>query len=142
MIIKTLRVILVYLLAFLFTAVGVLHFTHPDGFVDIVPAMLPWPLALVYISGLFEILGGVGLALPWSRRWASYVLLALLIAVYPANINMWWNDVPMNGATFSGLEHGIRLPFQFVLMAWTYWAGRCIGIGANAAPRKTAEPSE
>ena len=67
-------------------AVGVLHFVRPKAFVRIVPKFLPTPLALVYISGFFEILGGVGLLIPETRTWAAWGLIALYVAVFPANI--------------------------------------------------------
>src|SRR6185312_9033984 len=68
--------------------IGVLHFVVPDVFTSIVPAYLPAPRALVLVSGVFEILGGVGLQIPRVRRAASYGLVALYISVFPANVNM------------------------------------------------------
>ena len=82
-----------WFLAASFVAVGVGHFTNPAPFVSIVPPYLPEPLALVYISGFFEILGGIGLLIPQTRRAAGWGLLALLVAVYPANIHMLVNEV-------------------------------------------------
>ena len=136
---KILRYISIYLLAFAFIMIGVLHFTDPSGFLDIMPPQLPWPLVLVYISGFFEIIGGIGLALPWTRRWASYGLVALLIAVYPANIHMWWNNVPMNGVTFPSWAHAFRLSFQFVLIAWVLWAGQSFIKGAGKPSQRPVD---
>ena len=72
----------------LFIAAGVNHFVSPDFYLKIVPGYLPWPLALVYVSGFFEVVGGIGVAVPKLRRAAVWRLLALLVAVFPANVHM------------------------------------------------------
>src|SRR5947208_1213386 len=76
------------LLAFGVIGSGILHFVRPAPFVAIVPDYLPYPLTLVYVSGFFEILGGIGLFIPRVSRWAAWGLIALFIAVFPANIYM------------------------------------------------------
>ena len=94
-----------------------------DFFLKMMPPVLPVPLALVWISGGFEILGGLGLLVPQTRRFSSWGLIALLIAVYPANIHMMLN--PEQFAEFaSPLALYIRMPFQFVFIAWAWWIGR------------------
>jgi uncharacterized membrane protein len=80
-------------LAVFMIAIGVVHFAAPDGFVQIVPKSLPAPLLLVYVSGAFEILGGVGILVPRTRRLSGYGLVALYLAVFPANINMAVNHI-------------------------------------------------
>ncbi len=77
-----------YALAALFLGSGTLHFVSPGPFIRIVPPLLPWPAALVAISGAAEIAGGLGLLTRKWRRAAGYGLIALLIAVFPANIYM------------------------------------------------------
>lgn len=101
--------------------VGVLHFAKPDPFVKIVPDFLPYPLALVYISGFFEILGGVGLLIPQVSRAAAWGLIALFIAVFPANINMTVNNIQLEGIPHNQVLYWVRLPFQAVLIAWAWW---------------------
>ncbi|MCA2979274.1 MAG: DoxX family membrane protein, partial [Myxococcaceae bacterium] len=81
-----------WVLAGLMTFAGVMHFVTPGPFERIVPRPLPAPRALVFVSGAFEVLGGVGLLLPFSQRVAAWGLVALLIAVFPANVNMALND--------------------------------------------------
>src|SRR5437660_8041610 len=76
------------LLSAAMVCVGILHFATPDFFVGIVPKVLPQPLALVFVSGFFEVLGGSGLLVPPVRRAASLGLVVLYLAVFPANINM------------------------------------------------------
>jgi uncharacterized membrane protein len=114
---KTFRV----LLALFFIGAGVSHFANPQPFVQIVPPFLPWPFGLVWISGFFEILGGLGLLVTTLRRSAGIGLIALLVAVYPANIYMAVNNVPFGDAHLPWWAHLIRLPFQFVLIALVYW---------------------
>ena len=109
------------LLALLFITSGIAHFANPQPFVQIVPPFLPWPLGLVWISGFFEILGGVGLLVPRLRRSAGIGLIALLVAVYPANIYMAVSNVPFGNAQLPWWADLIRLPFQFVLIALVYW---------------------
>ncbi len=85
---NTTRIVLRYVAAIGFIAAGVMHFVHADWFTKIVPPAFPAPEALVAISGFFEIVGGVGLLIPPLRGAASWGLIALLIAVFPANIYM------------------------------------------------------
>lgn len=100
---------------------GVLHFVASEPFIRIVPDFLPYPAALVYISGVIEIALGLTLLLPPLSQWAAWGLVALFIAVYPANINMAVNQIQIGGFPSSWWFHAIRLPLQFVLIAWAYW---------------------
>ena len=101
--------------------VGTLHFVVDEPFIKIVPDFLPAPAALVYISGFFEILGAIGLLIPPVSRWAAWGILALFIAVFPANINMAVNHIHIDGVPDGAWFQAIRLPFQAVLIAWAYW---------------------
>lgn len=103
---------------------GVLHFAQPDPFIRIVPGFLPAPAALVYISGAIEILLGIGLLIPPLRQGAAWGLVALFVAVFPANLNMAINHIQIAGIPDSWWFQAIRLPFQFVLIAWAYWYTR------------------
>ena len=100
---------------------GITHFIAPDTYVKIVPPQLPYPEAIVYISGFFEILGGIGLLVPLVSQAAAWGLVLLLIAVYPANINMAVNNIHLDNIPDGNWFQAIRLPFQFVLIAWAYW---------------------
>jgi Predicted membrane protein len=109
------------ILAFFFISVGILHFVKPEPFVEIVPEVLPAKTELVYISGLFEILGGIGMLVARTRAIAGWGLIALLIAVFPANINM-----AMNSNQFPKIPElllWLRLPLQPVLI---YWVWKCM----------------
>ena len=110
-----------YLLAAAMMGVGLMHFVRPEGFVAIVPAMLPFPLALVYLSGFFEMAGGAGLLVPRFRKAAAWGLVLLYIAVFPANINMAINQIPLDGNSLPVWALWARLPLQFVFIAWAWW---------------------
>ncbi|MEL6139180.1 MAG: hypothetical protein AAFR42_17460 [Cyanobacteria bacterium J06628_6] len=103
---------------------GILHFAITDSFVTIVPGFLPFPAALVYISGVIEIVLGTALLVPQVQQLAAWGLVALFIAVYPANINMAVNDLLLEEVPNSWIFHVVRLPLQFVLIAWAYWFTR------------------
>ena len=113
------RVVLFAVAAF-FTFAGVGHFTNTEFFVAIVPPYLPGPYELVYISGVFEILGGVGVLIPATRRLAGFGLLALLVAVYPANIHMMMHPELFPDVSPTGLY--VRMPFQFLFAAAIWWS--------------------
>jgi uncharacterized membrane protein len=117
----TIKSVLRVLLAIFMITAGTLHWVTPAPFVKIVPSFLPYPLALVYISGVFEILGGVGLLVPPVSQAAAWGLIALFIAVFPANINMAVNRIQMDGIPDSDLLRWGRLPFQAILIAWAWW---------------------
>jgi uncharacterized membrane protein len=110
------------LLAALFVVAGVSHFTSRDFFVSIVPPYLPWPGALVAVSGITEIVLGVLLLMPAARRLAGWGLMALLVAVFPANIYMAVH--PDLYPTISPMALMIRLPLQVVLIGLVYWLSR------------------
>ena len=102
---------------------GVAHFRNPEPFVSIVPGWLPAHRGLVAVSGACEILGGVGLLIPPVSRAAAWGLIALFVAVFPANVNMAIKDIPMDGKHFGWLLW-LRLPLQAVLIAWAWWYTR------------------
>jgi uncharacterized membrane protein len=113
-----------WVLAIAMVAIGVLHLVRPDGFVKIVPRALPAPLVLVIVSGLCEIAGGLGLLFERTRRAASWGLVALYVAVFPANVNMAMNDIQPEGAHLSQAVLWGRLPLQLVFIALALWVGR------------------
>jgi uncharacterized membrane protein len=116
---QTFKIVMKYLLALLFILAGVNHFRDPEFYLRIMPPWLPWPSALHLIAGFFEFVFGVMLLIPRYQKLAAWGLIALLLAVYPANIHMAVNhhlypELPM-------IFHWIRLPLQFVLIAWAWW---------------------
>jgi uncharacterized membrane protein len=115
------------LLALFFVAAGIAHFRWPSLYVQIVPPYLPHPLALVYVSGVCEILGGCGLLIPRLRWVAGWGLIALLLAVFPANVHMALGDVAIRELTIPPLLLWLRLPLQGVFLAWVWWSMRADG---------------
>ncbi|WP_013324852.1 DoxX family protein [Gloeothece verrucosa] len=101
--------------------VGTTHFIRPDQYARIIPPQLPEPFTLVYLSGIFEILGGIGLLIPFISVFAAWGLIALFIAVFPANINQALHSIPIEGIPHHPLLYWFRLPFQAVLIAWAWW---------------------
>lgn len=108
-----------YLLAFFFVAAGINHFINPEFYLQIMPPYLPWPLFLQYVAGFFEILLGILVLIPRYSRMAAWGLILLLIAIFPANINMALN--PDKYPKYSAMAYYIRLPIQFVIIAWAWW---------------------
>ena len=111
------KVVLIGLAAF-FINVGIDHFVNPDFYLSIMPPAFPLHIEAVYISGVFEILGGIGVLIPKFRRFSGWGLVALLIAVYPANIYMaispdTFPDIPVSALYF-------RLVLQFIFFYWAY----------------------
>lgn len=109
------------LLAASMTGAGILHFVHPRAYARVIPPWLPAPRALVYVSGVFEVLGGVGLLLPASQRFAAFGLMALFVAVFPANVYMAQHGIGFGKAPTPVWLLWARLPLQLVLIAWAYW---------------------
>jgi uncharacterized membrane protein len=105
---------------------GVNHFVAPATYVGMMPAELPasWHLALVYVSGVAEAVGGLGLILPVTRRAAAWGLIALFVAVFPANLNMAVNQLPLGDRAVPSWALWARLPLQLVLIAWAWWFTR------------------
>tara|TARA_A100001391_G_scaffold201626_1_gene189125 strand:- start:228 stop:650 length:423 start_codon:yes stop_codon:yes gene_type:complete len=114
------RVSSIVLLVILFVAGGVNHFVSPEVYLKIMPDYLPWQRSLVYVSGFFEILGGVGMAIPRLRRAAGCGVIALLITVFPANVDMVVNSDQFPSIPYWALV--ARLPLQGLLIAWVWWA--------------------
>ena len=114
------RAISAWVIGVFFALAGVNHFIHPQFYQSMMPGYLPWPVALIYISGLAEIVGGLGVLFRPARRIAGWGLILLLLAVFPANI-----QAALHGMEGVNVEQSIlvlRLPFQVVLIAWVYFS--------------------
>ena len=111
-----------WLFGLLFVLAGLTHFRNPDFYINIMPPYLPWHRELVAISGVAEIALGVMMLF---RRWAApagWGLIALLVAVFPANLHMTMN--PELYPSIPPLVLWLRLPLQGVLIAWAYFYTR------------------
>ncbi|MGI8883433.1 MAG: DoxX family protein [Pyrinomonadaceae bacterium] len=114
-----LKLILKWILGTAFVLAGANHFINPDFYLKMMPPFLPAPLFLVYLSGVLEIAFGVFLLVPRYSRFAAFGLIALLIAVFPANIYMAMNSQLFS--EFSPLALYARLPLQLLFIVWTFW---------------------
>ena len=116
------KTVLLYLMSLSYVVAGLRHFSDPAFYLKIMPPYLPWHAFLVAFSGVCEIALGLLLLVPKYRRWAAWGLIALLIAVFPANLQM-----ALNPQTFPDIPPvllWLRLPLQGVLIAWAYWYTR------------------
>ncbi len=121
-----LRAVALVGLAAMFAFTGVMHFLRPRMFEAIVPPSLPAPGTLVSISGVAELLGGIGLLVGSTRVFAAWGLLALLLAVFPANVFMARHPERFRRIA-PAWALWARLPLQPVLMAAVAWAAGVIG---------------
>ena len=109
-----------FLIAALFIVAGAAHFVIPDRYLSIMPPWMPHRMGLVYLSGLLEIAGGAGVLIPNLRKAAGIGLIALLIAVFPANIQMLSNAISAQAAAWYIAILFLRLPLQPLLIVWVY----------------------
>jgi uncharacterized membrane protein len=135
---RTLKRVARWVMVVFMVVSGIGHFVITDTYAAMVPASFPSPRLLVYLSGIAELAGGIGLVMPWPsvRRAAALGIIALLIAVFPANINMAVNHISPPGTHMSPTALWARLPFQALFIAWAWWLAR---VGRDRpAPSTTA----
>ena len=112
------RILSLFGLSVFFVYFGIDHFINPDFYLSIMPPAFPLHAEAVYISGFFEILGGICVLIPSLRKLAGWGLITLLVSVYPANIYM-----AINPEAFPEISIGLlyfRLPLQFLFIYWAY----------------------
>ena len=114
--------VLLWVMGLAYAAAGVNHFVNAELYVSIMPPYVPWHLAMVYISGVAEIALGIGVLVPATRRLAAWGLIALLVAVFPANLHMALAEPGTYDVPAAALW--IRLPVQGLLAAWAWWYTR------------------
>jgi uncharacterized membrane protein len=107
-----------WVLAIFFVGAGANHFLNPAPYLAMMPPYLPWPAGLVWVSGIAEILGGLGLLARPLRAPAAWGLIALLVAVFPANLNVALHGWP--GTSLPAWSLWLRLPLQPLLIWWIY----------------------
>jgi uncharacterized membrane protein len=110
------------LLAVFFLIAGILHFRLDDAFARIVPPMLPFPVAIVWITGLMELAFAAALVAKWRLPLTGLLLSAYLLAVLPANIYMALAQIPLGDTALSPAALWIRVALQFPLIALVLWA--------------------
>jgi len=107
-----------FILAFFMLGAGVMHFAKPDFYLKIMPPYLPAHYELVILSGIFEVVLGFLLLVPKVSKLAAWGIIALLIAVFPANIYLFQNPEVLPAPP---ILHLLRLPLQGLLILWAYW---------------------
>jgi uncharacterized membrane protein len=108
-----------WILAFFFVVAGINHFRSPNFYLKMMPPYIPWHSAMIQISGVAEIALALLALYPRTRRLAGWGLIALLIAVFPANLYMYQN--PGLFPNVPPLTLLIRLPIQGLLIVWAWW---------------------
>lgn len=112
----------VALIGLIFVVGGVMHFLRPRFYLAMMPPWLPAAAALVLVSGVFEILGGIGVLVPATRVIAGWGLIALLFAVFPANVQMLLNARAAHASASTMAVLVARLPLQALLVYWVFRA--------------------
>ncbi|WP_300566025.1 MauE/DoxX family redox-associated membrane protein [Flavobacterium sp.] len=107
-----------YVMALLYILAGFNHFRKPRLYLKIIPPYFSNPKMLNYLSGLAEIVLGICLCIPFTSKYAAWGIIALLIAIFPANLYMYQNDNA--GLGLSKWIRFVRLPLQIVLLFWAY----------------------
>ncbi len=121
------RPIMRYVLALIYLIAGIAHLRSPSGFIAITPHWVPFPAAVIALTGISEIAGAVALAfIAPLRRAAGIALATYAVCVFPANINHAVNDIALGGQHLSWWYHAPRLAFQPVFVWWALWAGGVI----------------
>jgi uncharacterized membrane protein len=122
---STVKRILLYVMSAFYVFAGVNHFRDPGFYLPMMPPYLPWHAELVALSGVAEIGLGLALLVPAWRRLAAWGVMALLVAIFPANLHVALHDVPIGGrAEGLGIWNWVRLPFQLPLLVWAWWYTR------------------
>ena len=111
----------IYVMSIMYVFIGIRHFTDPQYFLDIVPPQLPSKLFLVYLTGLIEVVGGAAILAQKTRKAGAYLLIFLLISVFPANIYLYLSETPQNLLGISKTDALIRMPFQIPLILLAFW---------------------
>ena len=120
----TTKRVLLWVMGVFYVFAGVMHFVTPDFYLKIMPDYLPWHLGLVYLSGFCEVALGLLVLIPVTTTLAAWGLIALLIAVFPANIHQAVHHIQVGATPASPVLLWLRLPFQAVFIAWAWWYTR------------------
>jgi uncharacterized membrane protein len=129
-----LRHLLATLYGIPFVIIGINHFRNPEWFEPIVPEAIGSPRFWVLVSGVFEILLGLMVMIPRTRKYASIGFVAMLISIYWANLNMWINDIEIGNTRLSQFGHVVRAAIQFLLIIVALWLGKLPPFNKKGVP--------
>ena len=121
-----LKKITIYIMSLLYIVIGIKHFLEPDFFIAIVPPALIYKKSIVLISGLIEIIMGFLLLFQKTRKIGAWVIICVLILVFPANIYLYISEVPREIIGISKSQALLRIPFQIPLILLSYWHSKKI----------------
>ena len=107
-------------LFFLFTGIG--HFIRTAPMVAMLPSSIPYRVELIYLTGVFELLGAVGVWIPKLMKITGVCLILMMLAVLPANVYSAFNHVEFGGHEYGPIYLLLRVPFQLFVIAWIYVA--------------------
>ena len=107
-------------LFFLFTAIG--HFISSEAMAAMLPPAVPYRVELIYLTGIFELLGAIGVWMPRLTRLTGLLLIIMLAGILPANIYSAFQRVDFGGHSAGPLYLLVRVPFQLFVIGWTYFA--------------------
>lgn len=122
---------LVYVMGIFYVIAGTMHFVIPKVYAQVVPPQFPQPVTLVYLSGIAEIVLGIGVVIQRTRRQSVWGLIALLLAVFPANVHMATHGILPDTVSdwadgFARAALWMRLPLQGILILWAWWYTRLL----------------
>jgi uncharacterized membrane protein len=106
------------LMSIFYILAGTMHFIIPEFYLKLMPPYIPFHKEMVFLSGVAEVLLGFGLIAYKTRRWAAWGVIALLIAVFPANLHAYLSEVDLMGTPKWALL--VRLPVQALFIFWAY----------------------
>ena len=119
--IKNYKLITILVMSFLYVFIGVKHFTNPQYFINITPPQIEYKSFAVYFTGALEVLGGLLILSKKTRKTGSYILIFLLVVVFPANIYLYISEIPQQLLGISKTQALTRMPFQAPLILLAYW---------------------
>ena len=119
--IKNYKLITILVMSSLYVFIGVRHFIEPQYFINITPPQIEYKSLAVYFTGVLEVLGGLLILNRKTRKIGAYVLILLLIIVFPANIYLYLYETPQQLLGISKTQALIRMPFQAPLILLAYW---------------------
>ena len=119
--IKNYKSITILVMSLMYVFIGVKHFTDPQYFINITPPQIEYKSFAVYFTGALEVLGGLLILNKKTRKAGAYILIFLLIIVFPANIYLYLSEIPQQLLGISKTQALTRMPFQAPLIFIAYW---------------------
>lgn len=118
---NSLKLISIFIMSFLYIYIGIQHFVNLEYFTILIPDYIKWKKSAVLISGLAEIILGILLLFKFSRNFAGILIILLLISVFPANLYLYYSDIPRENLNITKSQALFRIPFQIPLIIIAYW---------------------